>query len=396
MQFEVRALQGNVVTSVRIEALNELDARSQAIARALQPLSVRAAGHGLGRGGSAQSSGLSILLFSQELLALLEGGLTIVESIDVLAEKEPRPAVRSLYIRIARGLTEGKSFSACIEDVPDVFPALYVGIVRSAEKTSSLASALSRYIEYQSRVDAVRAKIVSASIYPIILIVVGLGVIGFLGAYVVPKFAAVYRGTGRSLPLMSEWLLAWGTWVSAYSVQFVLMLALTLVLGWLGLRLARARGLGIAILARVPMLSERVRIYALTRLYLTLGMLLEGGLPVIEALRLARGTLSVELRPRLDAASSQIVNGESLPEAFERAGLTTPVSARFMRVGEHSGRLGEMLNRSARYYDGEISRWIERFTRTFEPLLMVAIGAIVGFIVVLLYMPIFDLAGSFQ
>ena len=96
------------------------------------------------------------------------------------------------------------------------------------------------------------------------------------------------------------------------------------------------------------------------------------------------------------AVFTGFIEGESLSEAFERAGLTTPVSARFMRVGEHSGRLGEMLNRSARYYDGEISRWIERFTRTFEPLLMVAIGVIVGLIVVLLYMPIFDLAGSFQ
>jgi len=395
MQYEVRALQGNVVTSVRIEALNESDARSQVIARSLQPLSVRMAGRGLKRMG-ARSSGLSLLLFSQELLALLEGGLTIVESIDVLAEKEARPAVRTLYARIARGLTEGKSFSACIEDVPEIFPALYVGIVRSAEKTSNLGAALARFIEYQSRIDAVRGRIVSASIYPAILILVGLGVVAFLGAYVVPKFAAVYRGTGRSLPLMSEWLLAWGTWISGHALQFVVILALLAIVAWIALQIGRSRGSLGVILARLPVLSERLRIYALTRLYLTLGMLLEGGLPVIEALRLARGTLSADLRPRLDAAALQIVNGESFPEAFERAGLTTPVAVRFMRVGEHSGRLGEMLNRSARYYDGEIARWIERFTRTFEPLLMLAIGAVVGFIVVLLYMPIFDLAGSFQ
>lgn len=396
MQYEVRALQGNAVTSVRIEALNEADARAQALARALAPLSVRAAGRGLTRGAGSRSTGLSLLLFSQELLALLEGGLTIVESVDVLAEKEARPAVHNLYARIARGLVEGKSFSTCIEDVPDVFPPLYVGIVRSAEKTSNLGAALSRYIDYQTRVDAVRSKIVSASIYPCILILVGLGVIGFLGTYVVPKFATLYRGTGRSLPLMSEWLLAWGTWVSGHALQFVVILVLAVGATWAGLRIARERGSITAFLARLPVLSERVRIYGLTRLYLTLGMLLEGGLPVVEALRLARATLSADLRPRLDAAALQITNGESLSEAFERAGLTTPVSARFMRVGEHSGRLGEMLNRSARYYDGEISRWIERFTRTFEPLLMIAIGAIVGLIVVLLYMPIFDLAGSFQ
>lgn len=396
MLYEVRALQGNVVTSVRVEALNEADARSQVSARALQPLSVRHAGHGFARIGRARSGDLSLLLFSQELLALLEGGLTIVESIDVLAEKETRPAVRALYARIARGLTEGKSFSACIEDVPEVFPPLYVGIIRSAEKTSNLGAALGRFIEYQSRVDAVRGRIVSASIYPAILILVGIGVIGFLGAYVVPKFAAVYRGTGRSLPLMSEWLLAWGTWISGHALQFVVMAALVAAALAVLARIGAERGSIGALLARLPVLSERVRVYALTRLYLTLGMLLEGGLPVVEALRLARGTLSADLRPRLDAAAAQIINGESLPEAFERAGLTTPVAARFMRVGEHSGRLGEMLNRSARYYDGEIARWIERFTRTFEPLLMVAIGAVVGLIVVLLYMPIFDLAGSFQ
>lgn len=396
MLFEVRALQGNAVTSVRIEALNEADARSQALARALQPLSVRAAGKGMGGEASVRASGLSLLLFSQELLALLEGGLTIVESIDVLAEKESRPSIRGLYLGIARGLAEGKSFSTCIEEFPAVFPALYVGIVRAAERTSSLAAALARYIDYQTRVDAVRAKIVSASIYPIILVLVGLGVIGFLGTYVVPKFAAVYRGTGRPLPLMSEWLLAWGTWVSAHTLIFFIGAAVCVVAAWAALRFGAKRGALTALIARLPVLSERVRIYSLTRLYLTLGMLLEGGLPAIEALRLARGTLNIDLRARLDAARVEIMNGESMPDAFERAGLTTAVSARFMRVGERSGRLGEMLNRSARYYDGEIGRWIERFTRTFEPLLMVAIGTIVGFIVVLLYMPIFDLAGSFQ
>jgi len=219
MLYEVRALQGNVVTSVRVDALNESDARTQVLARALTPISVRIAGHGLRRLGASRSGGLSLLLFSQELLALLEGGLTIVESIDVLTEKESRPAVRTLYARIARGLTEGKSFSTCIEDVPEVFPPLYVGIVRSAEKTSNLGAALARYIEYQSRIDAVRGKIVSASIYPAILILVGLGVIGFLGAYVVPKYLF-----GRPLDQFATQ--AWIPWPVRRTVfQFLLRLA---------------------------------------------------------------------------------------------------------------------------------------------------------------------------
>jgi len=396
VQFDVRALQGNAVTSVRIEALNAEDARAQALARALQPLAVNAVRRSLNLAGRPRSRELSLLLFSQELLALLEGGLTIVESIDVLTEKETRPTIQSLYARIARGLVEGKSFSSCLDERPDIFGPLYVGIVRSAEKTSNLAPALLRFIDYQQRVDAVRARIISASIYPAILIVVGLGVIGFLATYVVPKFASVYKGTGRSLPWMSELMLAWGGWIGAHTGVFFSVAVAALVAGWAALRAAGGSHVLSALLRRLPVISERARIYGLTRLYLTVGMLLEGGIPVTEALRLARGTLDLELGRKLDAATAQIVNGESFPEAFERAGLTTPVSARFMRVGEKSGRLGEMLNRSSRYYDGEIARWIERFTRSFEPLLMVAIGVVVGLIVVLLYMPIFDLAGSFR
>jgi general secretion pathway protein F len=396
MQYEVRALNRNVVTSVLVEAMSEAEARSQVAAQSLQPLSVTLARRGIAAAVSAKPARISLPIFSQELLALLEGGLTIVESIDVLLEKEARPSTRALYAGIARGLAEGKSFSACTADLPEVFPPLYVGMIRSAEKTSGLTAALARYIDYQTRIDAVRSKIVSASIYPAILAIVGACVVGFLAIYVVPRFASVYEGSGRPLPLMSGWLLAWGGFAKSHSLEITVAIAVILLTLAVSFSMARSRGVATRLFLHIPVFSERVRIYGLTRLYLTLGMLLEGGLPITEALALSRGTLGLEQRDALDSASREILNGESLPEAFERAGLTTPVAARFMRVGERSGRLGEMLNRSARYYDGEISRWIDRFTRTFEPLLMVAIGVVVGLIVVLLYMPIFDLAGSLQ
>jgi general secretion pathway protein F len=396
MQFEVRALSGNAVTSVVVEALSEADARAQVAARSLQPISIRTTRNRLGQRGSSRSSRLSILLFSQELLALLEGGLTIVEAVDVLLEKESNAEARSVYAALARGLSEGKSFSACAAELPGIFPPLYVGVLRSAERTSSLPSALTRYIDYQTRSDAVRSKIVSASIYPAILAAVGIAVVLFLSAYVVPRFASVYQGTGRSLPLMSGWLLAWGQFVKANGPQLGAGIAFVLIAVFSWLRLASSREGLSRLLQSLPFFTERIKIYELTRLYLTLGMLLEGGLPITEALALSRGTLRADRRVALDKATKEILNGESIPEAFERAGLTTPVASRFMRVGEQSGRLGEMLIRSARYYDGEISRWIERFTRAFEPALMVIIGLVVGLIVVLLYMPIFDLAGSFQ
>lgn len=394
MQFEVRALRHNTVTSVRVEALDADDARVQAAAQSLRPLSVRPLRRAFF--SSAERGGVSLVLFSQELMALLEGGLTIVESVHVLREKETRPITAKLYGDIARGLDEGRSFSACLAQRPHVFSALYVGIIQSAEKTSTLTAALARFIDYQTRVDTLRNRIISASIYPAILSVVGLGVIAFLGTYVVPRFASIYQGGGRPLPAVSSWLLAWGEFAGTHSAGLAAGVLSFVVGGYALVRWLRSKNALAKFLPRVPFFARRVKIYEMTRLYLTLGMLLDGGLPITQALALSRGTVGATQQGAIDRATRDIVNGQSVSEAFDAADLTTPVARRFMRVGEQSGRLGEMLNRSARYHDEEVSRWIERFSRIFEPLLMASIGIVVGLIVVLLYMPIFDLAGSFQ
>jgi general secretion pathway protein F len=137
-----------------------------------------------------------------------------------------------------------------------------------------------------------------------------------------------------------------------------------------------------------------VRIYELSRLYLTLGMLSEGGITILNAVDTVQAMVSANVRQGLQGARAMIEAGLPLSSAFEANGLTTPISLRMLRVGERTGEMGAMLTQSAAFYDGEIGRWIDRFTRTFEPLLMAAIGLVVGAIVVLLYMPIFDLAGE--
>jgi general secretion pathway protein F len=158
-------------------------------------------------------------------------------------------------------------------------------------------------------------------------------------------------------------------------------------------RLMRDGGIG-TLLARLPAVGERVRIYELSRLYLTLGMLTEGGITIVNAIETVEPMVSAPLRQSLAKARGVIRNGLPLSDAFEANQLTTPISLRMLRVGERTGAMGPMLTQSAAFYDGEISRWIDRFTRTFEPLLMAAIGLVVGAIVILLYMPIFDLAGD--
>lgn len=393
MQFAVRTLAPDMrIASVLVDALDEADARRQVEARGLFVSAIEPVQAPLlrrQRGGK-----LSLVLFSQELLALLTAGLGIVEGLEALLEKEASPATRSVLERLLAGLREGKRLSTVMAAQPALFPPLYVGIVRAAEGTSDLPRALERYIEYQQRIDTVRAKVVSASIYPAILLLVGGGVSIFLMSYVVPRFAEVYQGAGRNLPWMSRLMLDWGQFAGRHAGALFIGFAAFVALAAWAIRRALKQGGAARLLAKLPGIGERARIYELSRLYLTLGMLNEGGITLVNAIDTVQGMVSPGIAGGLKAARAAIEAGRPMSDAFEANGLTTPISLRMLRVGERTGSMGTMLTRSAAFYDGEIGRWIDRFTRTFEPLLMAAIGLVVGAIVVLLYMPIFDLAGD--
>jgi general secretion pathway protein F len=399
--YDVRALSAsNTVVRLRLDAVDDRDARAQLQQRALKAIAIQPAGRvhawrGLLKSGTSPArQRFALDLFSQELLALLEAGLSITEGLEALAEKEAQGATRQVLTRLLGALRDGKRLSAALAEQPAIFPPMYVGLMQAAEGTSDLPRALARYLAYRHNVDQVRSKVVNASIYPAILLGVGSLVTIFLVLFVVPRFASVYRGTGRSLPWLSQWLLEWGSFASAHAGWIAAAgLAGIAAFGWALRRHGRALLRGA--LLRIPGVGERLKVYELARLYLTLGMLLEGGIALVPAMAVAAGVVSPRMRPALQAASRQVQAGQPLSDAFGANGLATSIALRMLRVGERSGQLGAMLSRTAAFYDGDIGRFIERFTRSVEPLLMAAIGIVVGTIVVLLYLPIFELAGSF-
>jgi general secretion pathway protein F len=234
----------------------------------------------------------------------------------------------------------------------------------------------------------------AAAIYPAIVLAVGALVLGFLLLYVVPRFAGVYEGLGTELPLFSALLLALGRGVRGHAAELALAaLALAALGAWLA-REPRFRAWLGACLWRVPALGERMRLYQLARLYRTTGMLLRAGVPALRALGMVEGLLAAHLRAPLSHARRLIGEGRPMSAALGAAGLATAVAARMMAVGERSGEMGEMLQRIAAFHDEELARFVEWFTRAFEPLLMAALGVAIGLVVVLMYMPVFELAGS--
>ncbi len=392
MRYTVRALlAGKGAVLLDLEAASEAEVRNRISAQGGVVLSVRRNFSGL-----LPRSGHKFPLsnFSQELLALLTAGLSLVEGIETLVEKEEDSVARELLQQILARLREGVTFSRALESYPQVFPSLYVATIRASEQTGDLGEALSRYLVYQSQMDLVRKKLVGASIYPALLLVLGGLVAIFLLVFVVPKFSGIYEDMGTDLPWMSMLLIEWGHlvqkngWMLAGAVTFFLTVAFYIF------SRPQIRAHLLRAVWRIPTIGEKMRVYQLARFYKTLGMLLRGGIPVTQALEMVSDLLQPHFRPRVKTAAALIREGNAISSAMQSAELTTAVGSRMLRVGERTGMMGDMMERIGNFHDEEIGRWVEWMTKLIEPLLMAVIGTVIGGIIILMYLPIFELAGS--
>ncbi len=395
MKFDLKVARGQQVQMLTLDASDGLQAQLLAEAQGYSVLATRAHGR-IARAGSFGKSKFNLMLFSQELLSLLDSGLSLIEAMEALAEKEQQAETKTILSQVMASLYEGLPLSGALERFPQVFPPLYVALIRSSERTGDMVQALGRHVAYQGQIDAVRKKIVTASIYPVLLILVGGLVMLFLLGYVVPRFSTIYESSGNDLPWMSQLLLGWGRLLHDHGSQaLVVFLAVASMLGYVLSRPAVRAGI-MNLVWKIPALGETMRIYQLARFYRTLGMLLGGGIPLVTGMQMVGSLLQPALRNSLQLVERDVREGKPLSSAMDEHGMTTSIAVRMLRVGERTGRMGEMMERIGVFYDEEISRAVDWFTRLMEPLLMVVIGLVIGIVVVLMYMPIFDLAGSIQ
>jgi general secretion pathway protein F len=341
----------------------------------------------------ARGKALDLRLFAQELSVLLQAGIPLLEALQTLREKDRGAQALD---GVLAALRDGQPLSAALALAPQDFDELFIAVVSVSERNGQLAATLRDHAAYLTWSDALRARLVAATIYPLMLLGAGGAVILFLLLYVLPRFAGVFDGLGRELPAASQLLMDLG--VAAHA-QPVLALALAASLPALALvvwRLPAARVAVARALWRSPGIGPRLRVVALARLYRCMALVLSAGVPVPTALRLAEGVLSAPLRPALAAAVAQVSGGLRLSQALQAQGLATAVALRMLRVGESSGEVAAMFGRAAAFHDEEIARLSELITRTVNPVLMLVMGVVIGGIVVLMYLPIFTLMEQVQ
>lgn len=397
-ELVVRSAAGAIQT-IALSASDAADARSRAVHDGFHVLACAPRPSLATRNARERVQGrrgVDVTTFSYELASLLSAGLSVLEALRTLAAKEGVAARRAMVRDLIQDVGDGLPLSGALAKHPGRYPPLMIATVSASEQTGDLGVALRRYAEHQQSVRALRDKVVGATIYPTLLLAVGLLVIMFLLGVVVPKFAVLIESTRKELPWSSQLMMSWGRFAAAHAWQLgagALLLAIALVTT---VRRVLRDGAKARWIDALPFIGSTVRKFRHAQLYRTTGMLVRGGIPVPRALKLSSSLLGDADAARLDAALRMIQEGRGLSGALHDTGLADPVAGSMLAVAERTGALAEILERVAQFNESSLQRSIEMTSRLFEPVLMVVIGLVIGGIVVLMYLPIFDLASSLQ
>ncbi len=379
---------------IEVEAATLAEARAQAAQQghavlACRPVTLR------GRWGPRQADGaLDVPIFIEQLRDLLMAGLSVIEALNAL-RRGTRGASAGSIERLEQQLREGKALSEAL-DADEAFTPLLVALVRASELTSDLPQSLARFLEHERRVSELRHRLTSTAIYPTLLMGVGGLVLLFLLFYVMPRFARVFEGMNGELPWSAEAMVAWSQLLDGYGAWILgaVCIVFAVVVSAFALPSLRARGL--QTLMEWDPLRERLRTYFLSRWYRATGMLVQGGIPLPQALRLSNALLPPSMLSGGRSVWRGVNEGLAPSAAYVKAGMATPIAEQLLLAGERTGDLGAVLTRIAHFHESEVSRNLERTMRALEPIVMVLVGIGVGVVVVLMYMPIFELAAAIQ
>ena len=397
-ELVVRTANGRMQT-LEMQAADPAAACARAVQDGLQVLGCRprtSAARDEGSPRDAKRLDLDIANFAYELASLMAAGLSVVDSLRTLAAKEANATRRAALLDVVDGISEGLPLSAALERHRGRYPALLVATVSASEQTGDLSTSLRRYAEHQQTIKGLRDKVVGSAIYPLLLLGIGSAVIFFLMTIVVPKFALLIESTRHELPWSSQLLMSWGRFAALHAWEVGILGAALLLAALTTARHVLRTGARAAWLDAVPIIGPAVRKFRHAQLYRTTGMLVRGGIAAPRALQLAATLLGDADQERLRRAVQLIHEGRSMSGALQAAQLADPVAASMLAVAERTGALADILERIAQFHESSLQRSVDLTSRLFEPVLMIVIGLVVGAIVVLMYLPIFDLASSLQ
>ena len=342
-------------------------------------------------GGGVSDQDISI--FCRQLGTMVNAGLSVVDALDVIAEQLPNRRLSKAAKDVSAKVREGMSVSAAMQRHPKVFPEFVVNLVRVGEETGGLDVSLLKAAEYYEKIAMIKSKIKSASFYPTFVVVVATLIVSGILYFLVPTFAQIYEGLGGELPLPTQMLIAAS---NALRNSLPAIIASIVIFSWVFGYLYRNnyafRKAIHKLSLRVPKMNDLVVKSTMAKFARTMATLFSSGVALERAFEIAGQTTgNIVIKEAVEQARKAIMEGEPMYRALDKTGLFPKMVISMIRVGEDTGRLDDMLETIARFYEDEFDKTVDGLIKLIEPMLIVFIGGVVGLILIALYMPIFKM-----
>ena len=333
--------------------------------------------------------------FNQEFLTLLRAGLPVVIAFNAIIEKQDESFFSRTLNSIRDDISEGESISNAFEKYENIFSPLYIATLRSGEASGNLPDAIEEYLEYFERSQQIRQKIKAAFVYPAILSICSVFVVAFLIVFVVPTITGTFVEAGAELPIFTRILLQFSAFVRSYFLVILIGIVSIIWIASYYLKTERGKLLFDTYYLKLPFLGELSVIYSTALFTSSLSTVLGGGIPLNQALHISTGLIRNSfMQAGSKNAIESIEQGEGFARAFYKVDIFPDMALRMIAAGEEGGNLEKVLKDIARFYEKEIESKISIITSAIEPALMVLMGIVIGFIMLAMYMPIFQMAGT--
>lgn len=352
---------------------------------------------GLTLPGSGGVTGKDILIFVRQFATMIDAGLPLVQCLDILGSQTPNPGFRKVIFAIKTRVEGGSTFSDALKDHPKVFDDLFVQLCAAGEVGGILDTILNRLAVYREKSEKLKGKVKSALSYPIIVLVVGIGVTAMLLLKVTPVFAKMFGDFGSALPAPTQFVVDLSEWLQQYIVYMVVGVAAVIAVFVTFYRNPRGREIFDKLILYVPVIGSVLTKVAVARFTRTLGTMVSSGVPILDALDVTAKTAGNRtIEKGIQYVRSKISEGKNISGPLAETKVFPSMVVQMIGVGEATGAMDQMLGKIADFYDEEVDTAVGGLTAMIEPLMMVFLGGVVGGFLIAMYMPIFTIASAIK
>lgn len=337
----------------------------------------------------------AIAIFTRQLATMIDAGLPLVQSLDVLSSQQEDKTFKKIIREIREDVEGGSTFAGALRKHPDTFNELYTNLVVAGEEGGILDNILIRLANYIEKAEALKKKVKSALVYPGVIVTVAVLVVMILMIFVIPVFETMFKSAGQSLPLPTLIVLSISKFIKKYILLFIPAVILFIYLFRRFYRTEYGRTLVDRLLLKLPVFGILLKKVSVARFARTLGTLVSSGVPILDGLSIVSKTAGNRtIETAILNARASIKEGETISEPLNRSGIFPPMVIQMISVGESTGALDSMLSKIADFFEEEVDIAVGNLTSLLEPFLMIFLGVVIGGVVVSMYLPIFQMASA--